>query len=182
MDDIVKAAMAKWPNVPNCYGWLGLDARGRWYMRDDKTQAAGPFAGPGAQTASLGSLLTHDKLIAFIHRNYGVDGQGCWYFQNGPQRVYVELAATPWVWRVGPGAKVESHTGLEVVVESTWLGDDGVLYLHTDRGLGLVHTLDMAAAADLVDAGVWDPLPCTAAELPERFGYKKSPLLNQRAF
>ena len=45
MDDIVKAALAKWPNVPNCYGWLGLDARGNWYMRDDQAQAAGPFAG-----------------------------------------------------------------------------------------------------------------------------------------
>ena len=28
MDDIVKQAMAKWPNVPHCYGWLALDARG----------------------------------------------------------------------------------------------------------------------------------------------------------
>ena len=23
MDDIVKKAMAKWPDVPHCYGWLG---------------------------------------------------------------------------------------------------------------------------------------------------------------
>jgi hypothetical protein len=30
MDDIVKQAMAKWPNVPACHGWLGLDARGHW--------------------------------------------------------------------------------------------------------------------------------------------------------
>jgi len=43
MDDIVKAALKKWPNVPACYGWLALDARGDWYMRDDRTQAAGPF-------------------------------------------------------------------------------------------------------------------------------------------
>ena len=27
MDDIVKQAMAKWPNVPHCYGWLALAAR-----------------------------------------------------------------------------------------------------------------------------------------------------------
>ena len=40
MDDIVKQALAKWPNVPDCYGWLGLDARGRWFMRDDAAQAA----------------------------------------------------------------------------------------------------------------------------------------------
>ena len=43
MDDIVKAALKKWPNVPDCYGWLALDARGDWYMRDDRIQAAGPF-------------------------------------------------------------------------------------------------------------------------------------------
>ena len=44
MDDLVRQALAKWPNVPDCYGWLGLDARGQWYMRDDRVQAAGPFA------------------------------------------------------------------------------------------------------------------------------------------
>ena len=43
MDDIVRQAMAKWPHVPHCFGWLGLDARGDWYMRDDAAQAAGPF-------------------------------------------------------------------------------------------------------------------------------------------
>ncbi|NBY29155.1 MAG: DUF2946 family protein, partial [Betaproteobacteria bacterium] len=51
MDDIVKQAMAKWPNVPHCYSWLGMDARGNWYMRDDRTQALGSFASglPGAK-------------------------------------------------------------------------------------------------------------------------------------
>ena len=44
MDDIVKAALAKWPHVPHCYGWLGLDARGQWHMRDERSQAAGSFA------------------------------------------------------------------------------------------------------------------------------------------
>ena len=67
MDDIVKAALAKWPNVPHCHGWLGLDARGQWYMRDDRVQAAGPFP------RSKGSLLRHDKLIDFIHRNCAAD-------------------------------------------------------------------------------------------------------------
>jgi Protein of unknown function (DUF2946) len=89
MDDIVKQALAKWPNVPHCYGWLGLDARGNWYMRDDPAQAAGPFA--GGSRASKGSLLKHEKLIDFIQRNYACDAQGQWFFQNGPQRVYVEF-------------------------------------------------------------------------------------------
>jgi len=74
MDDIVKAALTKWPNVPNCFGWLGLDARGNWFMRDDQAQAAGPFA--GGSTVSKGSLLRHDKLIDFIQRNYEADTSG----------------------------------------------------------------------------------------------------------
>ena len=98
MDDIVRQAMAKWPNVPHCYGWLGLDERGNWYMRDDRVQAAGAFP------AVKGSLLRHEKLIDFIQRNYEHDPQGQWFFQNGPQRVYVELQATPWIWRLGGAA------------------------------------------------------------------------------
>src|SRR3990167_6791426 len=89
MDDIVKQAMAKWPNVPDCYGWLGLDARGDWYMRDDRVQVLGAFTSGVA--GAKGSRLLHDKLIAFIQRNYQADEQGRWFFQNGPQRVYVEL-------------------------------------------------------------------------------------------
>ena len=38
MDAIVEAALRKWPNVPHCHGWLALDARGDWYMRDERVQ------------------------------------------------------------------------------------------------------------------------------------------------
>src|SRR5690606_28056379 len=60
MDDIVKQAMARWPNVPDCFGWLGLDARGQWFLRDEATQARGAFP------QSKGSLVEHEKLLAFI--------------------------------------------------------------------------------------------------------------------
>ena len=93
MDAIVAAALKKWPNVPHCYGWLALDARGDWYMRDDRIQAAGPF--PRVK----GSRIDHEKLREFIARNYAADDSGAWFFQNGPQRVYVELEA-----RRGSGA------------------------------------------------------------------------------
>jgi len=175
MDEIVKAAMAKWPNVPHCYGWLGLDDRGRWWMRDEATQAAGPFAGPGASVRSRGAELRHDKLIAFIGRNYAADEQGQWYFQNGPQRVYVELACTPWVWRLQPDGRVLSHTGVAARPCGSWIDEQGRLYLETDLGLGVVHSQDMHQAADAIDAGRWTPTPCLAAELPERFGYVLSP-------
>jgi len=55
MDEMVEAALRKWPNVPACYGWLGLDARGSWWMRDAAAQAAGPFAGPDPAARGAGS-------------------------------------------------------------------------------------------------------------------------------
>ena len=110
MDDIVKAALKKWPNVPDCYGWLALDARGDWYMRDDRIQAAGPF--PQVK----GSRIDHAKLKEFIQRNYDHDERGAWFFQNGPQRVYVTLEAAPLVWRVDPTGAVCAHTGAVAAV------------------------------------------------------------------
>ncbi|WP_302174109.1 DUF2946 family protein [uncultured Hydrogenophaga sp.] len=169
MDDIVKAAMAKWPGVPHCYGWLGLDRRGRWYMRDDIAQAAGAFP------ASKGSLLIHDKLIAFIERNYLADEHGQWFFQNGPQRVYVELEATPFVWRLLPGGAVSTHTGRVMPVQRTLTDEEGRLYLVGEGLVGLVDGADMLAAADRIESGEWQPEPVTASALPGLFGYVRSP-------
>ncbi len=175
MDDIVRQAIAKWPNVPHCYGWLGLDARGNWYMRDDRTQAAGPFP------QSKGSLLKHEKLVAFIERNYGSDAQGQWFFQNGPQRVYVELEATPWVWRLGGGFGVMTHTGQAAMVRRSIVDERGRLYLEADLGFGIVHTQDMAEASDAIEQGLWIPEEMPAAELPRRFGYVCSPAASRQA-
>jgi Protein of unknown function (DUF2946) len=170
MDDIVKAALKKWPNVPACRGWLALDARGDWYMRDDRVQAAGPF--PRVK----GSRIQHDKLLEFIHRNYAHDEAGAWFFQNGPQRVYVELEAAPFVWRVASNDfALTSHSGLAAALQSTWLDDAGRLFLDTDIGFGLVHTQDMHEAARAVEAGRWTPEPLAYADMPRRFGFVPSP-------
>lgn len=179
MDDIVKAAIAKWPNVPDCHGWLGLDSRGDWYMRDDHCQQTGPFAPqPGDERLpSKGSRLLHDKLIAFIGRNYGCDASGQWFFQNGPQRVYVELGATPWVWRLEPDGSVVSHTGLPAgPVLQCLLDEAGHLYLRTPLGMGLVHTSDMLLAADQVEQGHWQPEDIFSGDLPRLGGFVSSPL------
>ena len=175
MDDIVRQAIAKWPTVPHCFGWLGLDARGNWYMRDDRVQAAGPFP------LSKGSLLRHDKLIEFIHRNYEADSQGQWFFQNGPQRVYVELEITPFVWRLGPGHSVTAHTGQPARPQGAVVDEQGHLYLDTDLGFGLVHTLDVAQAAEAIEQGLWVPQTIAARDLPQRFGYLCSPAASHQA-
>ena len=187
MDDSVKAAIAKWPNVPHCYCWLGLDARGNWYMRDDRAQAAGLFCAastePGRQLASKGSLLKHDKLIEFIQRNYASDAQGQWFFQNGPQRGDVELEATPFVWRIGnaPDFDVTAHTGQSVVAQRCISDEHGRIYLETSLGFGLVHTQDMLQVADAVESGLWVLHEEMVRELPVRFGYVRSPEAAQHA-
>ena len=175
MDDIVRQAIAKWPNVPHCFGWLGLDARGNWYMRDDRAQAAGPFP------QSKGSLLKHEKLIDFIQRNYEHDAGGQWFFQNGPQRVYVELEVTPLVWRLGTQFSITAHTGQSARLRQAVTDEHGRLYLETDLGFGVVHTLDMEQASDAVDQGLWTPKELRASDLPQRFGYVRSPVAQRQA-
>jgi hypothetical protein len=116
MDDIVKQAMAKWPNVPHCYGWLALDARGGWRMRDEAAQRGG----------LAGDRLTNAALVGFINRNYQHDERGCWYFQNGPQRVYVNLEATPFIARTDPAQGLLLQTGQALAsVERAFLTVDG---------------------------------------------------------
>jgi hypothetical protein len=184
MDDLVKAALKKWPNVPACHGWLGLDARGQWWMRDDRAQRCGAFA--SGAPGSKGSHLRHDKLIEFIGRNYEreADGPlaGAWFFQNGPQKVYMELESTPIIMRVSANnltPQVSTHTGQTAQAQRCLLDEAGHLYLATDLGLGLVHTQDMAQAADLIEAGAWQPEDVVSAQLPQEFGYVMSPQLAQ---
>jgi hypothetical protein len=173
MDDIVKQALKKWPNVPHCFGWLALDARGDWYMRDERIQAAGPF--PQVK----GSRIRHDKLLEFIHRNYEADDLGAWFFQNGPQRVYVELEAAPWVLRVrllDEGVEAQTHTGLPVASVRPWLDEQGRLFAETERGFAVVHPQDVLDAAGAIERGAWDePAELPFAEMPGRFGYVPKP-------
>lgn len=125
MDSNVAAAMARWPNVPDCRGWLSLDRRGRWRLQ--------------------GSLVTHAGLAEFIGRHYGRHESGAWFMQNGPQRVWVELAATPWIFRLA-GDGFTTHTGVPAGrIGAAWLVDGESLCLLGECGLGLVDDRDLQA-------------------------------------
>ena len=180
MDDIVKQAMAKWPNVPACSGWLGLDARGQWWLRDDQAQACGAFN--SGQPGAKGNALRHEKLADFIARNYLAEVDGRWYFQNGPQRVYVELESAPWIWRVRcteQGLQLHSHTGQELSVaqvQQVVMDELGRLFLALPQGLGMVHSLDMLDAANALEQESWPSVQeVNSARLPHQFGYVMSP-------
>jgi hypothetical protein len=93
MDEQVLRSLIKWPNVPHCFGWLALDRRGQWRMRDEYAQA----------NKLPGITIQHVALNEFISRNYAHDSLGRYFFQNGPQRVFITLDATPWIARIIPG-------------------------------------------------------------------------------
>ena len=135
MDDIVKAAMAKWPNVPHCYGWLALDARGNWRMRDERSQ-----------TLNLpGDIIRHPALLAFINRNYLCNEEGCWYFQNGPQRVYVDLEATPYIANTtADGGFALRHGEQAFTPELAFLDPQGRLQLSSGNILAQLDDRDLA--------------------------------------
>lgn len=135
MDDIVKQAMAKWPNVPYCYGWLALDARGVWRMRDEAAQRAG----------APGDKLTNAALVGFINRNYLADERGCWYFQNGPQRVYVNLDAAPFVARTDPAQGLVLHTGEPLgAIDEVCMLASGALLLRAGTRVAQLDDRDLA--------------------------------------
>ena len=154
MDEIVLRGMAKWPNVPSVYGWLSLDRRGNWLIK--------------------GERIPNPLVTEFIGRNYARDERGCWFFQNGPQRVFVNLDYAPFVYRVvspdGAPLALEAHNGRPVsAVAGAWMDERGAVLLDTDLGAGNVHDRDLERLLPhLVDAG-GNPLPEAALdEIMER--------------
>ena len=128
MDDIVVRGMAKWPNVPAVYGWLSLDRRGQWLIK--------------------GERISNPLVTEFIGRNYARDERGCWFFQNGPQRVFVVLDFAPFVYRVvspeGSPLALETHNGKPVsAVAGAWIDETGAALLETEHGMGVVHDRDL---------------------------------------
>ncbi|MGS1007224.1 DUF2946 family protein [Achromobacter anxifer] len=135
MDQSVKDALARWPDVPAVYGWLSLDARGRWRLHPQGQAAAG---GPGES-------ITNTQILEFINRNYEHDEAGRWFFQNGPQRVFLRLDAAPYVLRLSDdNSGLLTHTNVAVDSVDAWkLDDAGQLYALTPLGAGIVLDRDL---------------------------------------
>jgi len=132
MDEIVLRSMLKWPDVPAVYGWLSLDRRGNWMIKT----VAGRFA-----------RIAHAAVREFIGRNYASDSEGRWYFQNGPQRVFVALDYTPWIYRLDDaGQGLLAHTGAAPrALEAVFLDDAGGVLLKTEIGIGVLLDRDLSA-------------------------------------
>jgi len=151
MDEIVARALAKWPDVPDVYGWLSLDRRGNWRLK--------------------GERIGNPALRDFISRNYQPDARGCWYFQNGPQRVFVALAYAPLVVHL-EGEELVDHCGRSFSPEQGFVDEEGSVLMQGNTGLALLDDRDLAAYEE--QAHGWPRI--ARAEVPGRFGFMQNPV------
>ena len=135
MDETVLRAIQRWPNVPAVFGWLRLDLRGDWLIktRDGRFER-----------------IVNTAMIEFVNRNYVHDDRGRWFFQNGPQRVFVTLDYTPWVYRLDRhAAGLTAHTGRSpATLRGLFLDEFDRLLLETDLGIGAISDRDLPAVLE----------------------------------
>lgn len=138
MDASVIRSMTRWPDVPEVFGWLSLDRRGTWRLH--------------------GIPFKHPNSIAFLNRNYLPDERGRWFFQNGPQRVFVKLDYTPIIWFLDDARdRLRDHTGQTAdLLRGVWLDEQGNCLLQANRPVERPQTTKRPAQDDpiglLVDA------------------------------
>ena len=157
MDEIVARSMARWPDVPAVYGWLQLDRRGNWKIRS-------------ASATQRFERIGNAALREFIGRNYLADERGCWFFQNGPQRVFVELAYTPLVVHYEGDALLD-HCARPFMSRAVLQDEEGSVLVEGEGAIALLDDRDLERLADRADA-----LPRIArTEVARRFGFVTEP-------
>ena len=65
-----------------------------------------------------------------------------------------------------------------VKAEECYVDEQGRVYLKTNLGLGLIHSLDMDLLADQIINKKFIPQPIQQSLLEDQFGYVKSPINN----
>lgn len=151
MDEIVARSLAKWPDVPAVYGWLSLDRRGNWRIKEEK--------------------IGNEALREFIGRNYEADAQGRWFFQNGPQRVFVRLGYTPLVVHFEGDALIDHCARPFGAPVATFLDDGGSVLVQGARGIALVDDRDLNRYANDGDT----LRRIKQSDVATRFGFVRDP-------
>ena len=163
----------KWPNVPDVYNWLTLDERGDWRIKEEK--------------------ISHKGLIDVINAHYQADDKGRWFFQNGPQRVFVTLTYTPYVLSVTSHDSITYFkTQTNVIVKSIdrlWIDNKDRLLVSWKNGIGLVSDRDLPLLADKLtyEAEPFDRMDSTELDLikqrtPSRSKTSLTLTMNQKTY
>ncbi|HLU20252.1 MAG TPA: DUF2946 family protein [Pusillimonas sp.] len=159
MDHSVKAALARWPDVPAVFGWLSLSEQGKWRFHPDGN-GWDIEAACAPSTPEPGEPIHNEQILEFINRNYSGDPQGRWFFQNGPQRVYVRLDAAPFILHLDtPSLTLYTHNGLAVgQIREWWIDEHGRLFAQTEHGPGMIAGRDAAVVFEALHGEDGTPL------------------------
>lgn len=159
MDDNVAAALARWPDVPAVYGWLSLSETGHWRLHPEG-KGWGVNSGTEPFNPEPGESIQNEQVLNFINRNYARDNKGRWFFQNGPQRVYVRLDAAPFILHFHtPSLALHTHNGLTVTqIQAWWIDERGRLFASTEHGPGMVAGRDAMAVFEALRTLTGTPL------------------------
>jgi hypothetical protein len=163
----------KWPNVPDVYNWLELDNRGNWCIKNEK--------------------ISHKGLIKFINDHYSSDDKGRFFFQNGPQRVFVKLHSTPFILSIALNDDViyfKTQTNQVIQqIEQFWLDNNGRLLLSWGQYLGLLSDRDLLMMSDYIVPvnanGQQEFDQISGLDIPSSFSENKIPFnlkLNNRLY
>jgi hypothetical protein len=168
VDESVQKAMQKWPDVPECFGWLSLSRRAEWSIKGEK--------------------VNHANTRRFLQRNYNFDNLGRWFVQNGPQRVFVSLEYTPRLYGFSKNTGFYEHGEAEMPpLREVLLDEDGNLLLSSALGVGMLDDRDLSAVSELIEAINDTPIQLnyrgeiykiksiTKALVPQIFGYIQNP-------
>ena len=114
--------------------------RGNWLVKSRATRDGAPVF----------ERISNRAVTEFIGRNYGRDADNRWYFQNGPQRVFVALDYTPWVYRLADvGSGFLAHAGAAPrKIAAAFLDESGSLLLESELGIGVLLDRDLAAVIE----------------------------------
>lgn len=84
------------------------------------------------QNGLPGQVIEHLALKEYISRNYARDNAGRYFFQNGPQRVFINLITTPWIARITPNEgtlKIVTQCQTEINPSSALSDEQGNIYI-----------------------------------------------------
>jgi hypothetical protein len=200
VDQFIHQALQKWPQVPDCFGWLSFDRRGEWRIQNEYAQ----------QNKLSGELITHQGFKHYIESHLAHDESGNYFFQNGPQRVFIHFVYSPWVVRFYPkegghwdirttfGDPIEpltcfldesGHISFEAFFKTRRLTDEHVFVEEQVRCVGLLHDHDLevfSAFAKIFQNScgslgefIWQEKlsiePILTKEIPQRYRFHQNP-------
>ena len=121
---------------------------------------------PARRLAGSRRPIRHAGLRGLHRAQLRGHADGRWYFQNGPQRVFVEPRLHPTILHLAATDRLQTHTGQPVnAVSGARFDEEGSLLLQSEHGIALLDDRDLAALCAYLEGDLEDSLRRTDARI-----------------